>query len=87
MKFILLFVCASFLLACGNSDLDPKMCDCLEAGEKLNDFSASMFQKEVSDADVEQMKKLKAEKKRKCANFQTMSGEEMLKKKAACAEQ
>ncbi|MES2589317.1 MAG: hypothetical protein V4622_10070 [Bacteroidota bacterium] len=73
---ILLFSCVS---------KDTKMCDCLEAGEKLNDFSAKILMKEVSQKEAQEMKKLKAEKAKKCADYQKMSGEEMLKRKAECA--
>lgn len=62
------------------------MCSCLEAGDKLNEFSAKVLQGQANQADVKKMKKLKAEKTKKCADFQTMSGEEMLKKKATCGE-
>jgi hypothetical protein len=62
------------------------MCDCLEAGDKLNDFSAKMLQKAPSEADQKKMIRLKKQKELKCADFQMMSGEEMLKRKATCAE-
>ena len=83
MKYILPF---GIMLLFSCNSRDPKMCDCLDAGDKLNKFSSKLLTKEASQKDVVEMKKLKAEKVKKCADFQMMSGEEMLKKKASCAE-
>ena len=83
MKYILPF---SILILFSCNSRDPKMCDCLDAGDKLNKFSSKLLTKEASQKDVAEMKKLKAEKAKKCADFQMMSGEEMLKKKATCTE-
>lgn len=83
MKFI---TPISILILFSCNSRDPKMCDCLDSGDKLNQFSAKLLTKEASEKDVAEMKKLKAEKARKCADFQMMSGEEMLKKKATCTE-
>ncbi|MFN5417967.1 MAG: hypothetical protein ACK5B9_12990 [Flavobacteriia bacterium] len=77
-------LCIFILFSCNSRD--PKMCDCLDAGDKLNKFSSKLLTKEASQKDVAEMKKLKAEKAKKCADFQMMSGEEMLKKKATCTE-
>lgn len=78
--FVLLFV----LFSCGSKD--QQMCDCLEAGEKLNQLSAELLVSEVTPSQKKEMEALKADKETKCADFQTMGGEEMLKKKAACAQ-
>ncbi|MGV3629632.1 MAG: hypothetical protein ACO1O6_00405 [Bacteroidota bacterium] len=83
MKYIP-FLAIMLLASC--SSRDPKMCDCLDAGDKLNDFSAKMLQKEPTSADHKKMIRLREQKKLKCADFQTMSGDEMLKRKATCAE-
>lgn len=72
------------LFAC--SQRDQKMCDCLDSGDKLNKFSSKLLLREASSKDVAEMQKLKADKNKKCKDYQTMSGEEMLKKKATCAE-
>jgi maleate cis-trans isomerase len=79
----ILVSCVLFLLiSCGQSD--PKMCSCLEAGEKLNNYSSKMFTKEITEKDVKEMQKLREDKAKKCVDYQTMSGEEMLKRKADC---
>lgn len=73
-----------FLGSC--SSKDPKMCECLESGEKLNQFSSEIMMKEINASDAKKMQTLKADKTKKCADYQEMSGEEMLKRKAECAE-
>jgi hypothetical protein len=76
-----------FLIILGScNSKDPKMCECLNAGEKLNQFSSEIMMKEITSNDAEQMKILKKEKSKKCADYQEMSGEEMLKRKAECDE-
>lgn len=82
MKYTFIF---SILLLFSCSSKDQKMCDCLASGDKLNKFSSSLLQKEITEKDAKELKKLKAEQTKKCVDFQTMSGEEMLKRKEGCA--
>lgn len=56
----------------------------MHAGEKLNELSSTMFDGEVTETKAKKLEELKATKKKECANYQTMSGEEMLQKKAEC---
>lgn len=63
---------------------DQKICKCLEAGDKLNRLSAELLEKEVTVSQKSEMKKLKANQELLCKDFQEMSGEEMLKRKAGC---
>ena len=81
MRFYL-FISLFFLFSCGSGD--KKICDCLEAGDKLNQLSAQLLEGEVTPEKKAEMLKLKKEKIKKCEEFQTMSGEEMLKRKAEC---
>jgi len=58
----------------------------LEAGDKLNQHSAELLQKEtLTDEDQSKMTALKKAKEKECVDYQTMSGEEMLKLKESCA--
>lgn len=82
MKALLIASLVLFTLSC--SSRDDKMCSCLEAGEKLNKQSEKILNKGVTAEDAQKMIDLREEKKKKCADFQTMSGEEMLKKKETC---
>jgi hypothetical protein len=83
MKYLAVFTLFLFF-SCSNKD--TKICSCLDAGEKLNQFSSEMLIKEASKEDVVKMKALKDEKSKKCADYQTMNGDEMLKLKANCQE-
>jgi hypothetical protein len=78
-----LFVATVLLLgACGSKD--QQFCDCLEAGDALNSYSKELFQQEMTQIKADKLKKLKAVKKAQCADYQTMTGEEMLKRKTEC---
>ena len=56
----------------------------MQAGEELNEFSAKMLTEEVTKEKATKMQQLKDAKKKECANYQTMMGDEMLKRKAEC---
>ena len=71
----------ALLVSCTDN---TKICDCLEAGEKLQSFSVKMFTREASSKDLTEMKRLKKEQKKKCKDFQTMDGKQMLELKEEC---
>lgn len=79
----LFFLFGITLTSCGGKDT---ICDCIEAGEKLNKESHKLLTKTPTEADAKKMKELKKVKEQKCKDFQTMSGEEMLERKATCGE-
>ena len=81
MKRTLIFT-GLLLLSC--SGKDTQFCKCLEAGEALNNFSSELFQKDMDQSKADELNKLKEAKQKACANYQTMSGEEMLKRKKEC---
>jgi hypothetical protein len=60
------------------------ICDCIAASDAVNKKSAEVLSKEPTAADESTLKKLRAEKKKKCAAFEDMSGPEMLERKATC---
>ena len=68
------------------SSKDEQFCKCLKAGEELNDFSSKLFSAEITSEKAEKLKGLKSVKKKECADYQIMSGKEMLEKKASCKE-
>ncbi len=71
----------ALLISCSDN---TKICDCLEAGEKLQSFSVKMFTREASSKDLTEMKRLKKEQTQKCKDFQTMDGKKMLELKEEC---
>lgn len=72
------------LAACGPAD--KQFCTCMEAGEEFNKIAAEMLDPDVaSDAKKKaQFTTLKKKKESACADYQTMSGEEMMKRKQEC---
>lgn len=82
MRILILSVAILSFTAC--SGRDDKMCDCLEVSEKLNTHTAEALQGEINQDQKEVIFKLRAEKAEKCKDFETMSGEKMLKMKATC---
>ena len=82
MKTIL-FSFSILILFSACSD-NTKICDCLEAGEKLQSFSIKMFSREASTKDLSEMKHLKKIQLEKCKDFQTMDGKQMLELKKEC---
>jgi len=77
-----LFISVFILFSCGAKD--TKMCECLEVGEELNQLSAKLLTSDVTEQQKKDLFRLRAEKDKKCQDFQTMGGEEMLKRKAEC---
>jgi hypothetical protein len=82
MKRFLLIALPIILAAC--SSKDEQFCKCLSAGQELNDFSAKMLTEEVTKEKANKMQQLKESKKKECVDYQTMLGDEMLKRKAEC---
>lgn len=84
MKYLSIIGLFAILASC--TQKDPKMCACLEVSETLNEKTAAAIQKAPTKEEVATIKKLRDEKEQKCIDFQTMSGEEMLKKAATCKQ-
>jgi hypothetical protein len=82
MKRFLFIALPIILVAC--SSKDEQFCKCLSAGQELNDFSAKMLTEEVTKEKANKMQQLKEAKKKECVDYQTMLGDEMLKRKAEC---
>lgn len=82
MKKTLFVVTMLLLTACGSKD--NQFCECLKAGEELNEYAASLFEEEVNNGKAQKLKHLKDNQLKECANYQTMKGEDMLARKAEC---
>lgn len=82
MRFYLFISLFLFLFSCGSKD--TKMCDCLEVSNRLNQLSSELLINDVTEEQKKEMKALQKEKEQKCEDFQTMSGEKMLKLKEEC---
>ena len=82
MKKLILLSILSVNLSC--STKDSKFCDCLTAGEELNNFSSTLFDKDITIEMKDQMERLKNNKRDKCKAYEMMSGENMLELKENC---
>lgn len=83
MKRLLFIIVPLVMAAC--SSKDEQFCKCLNAGEELNAFASKMLTQEVTKEKATKMQQLKDAKKKECADYQTMMGDEMLKRKAECS--
>lgn len=83
MKMKKLFFVLLTLTACG-SDPDSSICECLEAGKKLNEFSSEILSRKINRNDEVKLRKMKSVKEEKCMDFQSMDGKKMLELKKEC---
>lgn len=83
MKKFLFILPILALASCGEEDT---ICACIEAGDKLNQKSNEILQKGSTSADEKELQTLKADKKKKCAEFETMGGDEMRERMKDCGE-
>jgi len=82
MKYLLLIPTLAILVSC--STKDTKFCDCLLAGKELNNYSRTLFDKEITEEMKNKMETLKKEKNNKCKAYEMMSGKKMLELKKNC---
>ncbi len=75
---------AATLLFVSCSDQNEQFCECMDAGEKLNNFSVTLFDKNITEKQANELKALKAEKDKACADFKQMKGDEMLELQKNC---
>jgi hypothetical protein len=83
-KYVLTLFVIAALSSCNSTD--QKFCECLAVGDELNNYSAELLKGEVTKEQAEELKIIKARKKKACAAYENMSGPEMLKRKSQCAE-
>jgi hypothetical protein len=69
------------LFSCSN---DQSLCNCLEAGEDVNQLSASFFTRDYSVLGKDSLDALIHYRDSLCEEFKMMSGEDMLKLKENC---
>lgn len=76
-----LFV-AAVTVSC--SKRDDKFCNCMEAGEKLNNFSKELLERGAKQEDEVKIQELRAAKDSACVDYYTMGGDAMREKKKEC---
>ncbi len=82
MQKIIIVIALFSLVAC--TPKDKQFCECLKVSEEFNELTQKGIAGELSQEELVKAKQLQEEKSKICEPYETMSGEEMLKKKAAC---
>ena len=72
------------VIAVSCSKRDDKFCDCMEAGEKLNNFSKELLDRGAKQEDEVKIQELRAAKDSACVDYYTMGGDAMREKKKEC---
>jgi hypothetical protein len=87
MVRLAIFIASGFFLFACNSNKDERFCDCLKVSEKLDSEAAKYTSMELdatTDEGVVTLKQLMTEKDSICQPFETLGGEELIKKREAC---
>ena len=82
MKYFIVISSVILLSSCNSKD--QQFCNCLQAGEELNEHSLTLFNESVTPESAKKLKDLKAKQKKACADYQMMGGPEMLERKKEC---
>ena len=83
MNYLLCFGLSIITFSC--SQADEKFCDCIKTSDSLNLLSEKVLSDEKYNLSaIEEGKKMKARKKKVCAAYENMLGEEMLELKINC---
>ena len=85
MKTRIFFISALLLVGC-SSNKDQAFCDCLDATEKLNNFSEPFMTKHPTEEEQTKLKDLQKKKDEACSEYETLDGETARQKKEACEE-
>ena len=79
-------ICLSIVLSTSCSTKDAAFCDCMSAGEELNDFAQNLMEGEATEEQASKLKNLRTKKDKACEPYETMDGPTMIEKKKACEE-
>lgn len=82
MKKILIPALLFTLVACGPKD--KKFCECLKLSDQLTEASQEALKNNSSQEVITKIDSLRTIKNDKCADYATLDGETLLKKKADC---
>lgn len=78
-----IFIAGLILASC--SSKDQQFCDCLSATTELNELSSKVLSGELSEESLSvDQKAIKSKKDKLCADYETLSGEELMKKQEDC---
>lgn len=80
-----LLICTILLLSSTSCSREDAICECIRASEELSNYSSKVLKgtEKIEDAKIK-LDTLRKTRNIKCEDYQTMSGEQMLKKKKTC---
>lgn len=86
MKTILFSILLLLVISCqsDNTQSDNKLCDCIEAGDKVNHISASFFERRPTKAGKDSLMQAKEIRDSMCAPFQDMVPSKLREKAVEC---
>ena len=85
MRFIYVVVTFCFLhVSC--TQKDEQFCDCMKTSKSLDAIGRKLVLRPTDKKLADQFKTLKVQKSSACKPYLQMTGEEMLKRKAACKD-
>ena len=81
---IIVSVCLLIALCSSCSTKDAAFCECMSAGEELNNYAQDLLEGDVTEVEATKLKGLRTKKDEACKAYETMDGPTMLEKKEAC---
>lgn len=81
-KLTIVALFSIILISCSNRD--EAFCDCMSAGEELNNYAQKLMEHEATKTEAQELKVLRDKKQAACKAYETMDGPTMIEKKKAC---
>ncbi|MBW7868607.1 MAG: hypothetical protein H3C31_09815 [Brumimicrobium sp.] len=85
MRSIILLSLVFTLLACNSNNGKSTICDCVEAGQAVNQLSESFFSREATQEGADSLHLLIEKRDSVCKTFQEMDAIELQEKAKECA--
>ncbi len=74
----------TFIILLASCKSEPSLCDCVEAGDAVNQISATLFDRRPTEATIDSLNRAKQHKDSLCASFQTIDPEELQEQAKEC---
>ena len=81
MKKLGILTFVIFLASCKS---EPSLCDCVEAGDAVNQISATLFDRKPTEETIDSLNQARQVKDSLCASFQTIDPIELQEKAKEC---
>ena len=78
----LIIIVALFFVSCSGGD--NQFCECMNAGEELNNYSSELLSNGVENVNEREMNKLRSKKDSLCSPYELMGGDDLSALKESC---